>query len=405
MPATTAISKRTPSITPPKRSRACAKRASPRSKTSFRAPRSSIRRHSSGDKVKFGAIVELEDMDNGKIVTYRLVGPDESDIKQGKISITSPVARASWARKSATRCGSHTPGGVRHYEVSDVRWELKGPRLEGTRAGAYTARSSCRNPARGSGRRRVPICVTVGTNRSGTFSGFFREGTTTSGRRRRFTELTLRRVRGGRGRRSQGAIVSSRRPSGVRGAARAAGGAAGGRRLPRAEAGLVSGDSGTCASRFAEGETVRVAGKVHDYRGHGDHGASRVASRRRARARSSRAIPRCQVSGARYSDAPCVPRSIAPWPKFPISFRRALRAELGASPWARRFGRFTFPTRQPSTWQLETLSPAHQRLALEELVLWELALRLRRASERGGVAQRFEIEPAVSRPQLHSRSS
>jgi transcription elongation factor GreA len=47
-----------------------------------------------GDRVKFGAFVELEDMDNGKIVTYRLVGPDESDLEAGKISITSPVARA-----------------------------------------------------------------------------------------------------------------------------------------------------------------------------------------------------------------------------------------------------------------------------------------------------------------------
>ena len=76
----------------------------------------------SGDKVKFGAIVELEDMDNGKVVTYRLVGPDESDIKEGKISITSPVARALVGREVGDEVHVQAPGGVRNYEVSDVRW-------------------------------------------------------------------------------------------------------------------------------------------------------------------------------------------------------------------------------------------------------------------------------------------
>jgi transcription elongation factor GreA len=75
-----------------------------------------------GDKVKFGAFVELEDMDNGKVVTYRLVGADESDIKQGKISITSPVARAIVGKEVGDEVRVQTPGGVRNYEVSDVRW-------------------------------------------------------------------------------------------------------------------------------------------------------------------------------------------------------------------------------------------------------------------------------------------
>jgi transcription elongation factor GreA len=77
----------------------------------------------SGEKVKFGAFVELEDIDNGKVVTYRLVGADESDIKQGKISITSPVARALVGREVGDEVRVQTPGGVRSYEVSDVRWE------------------------------------------------------------------------------------------------------------------------------------------------------------------------------------------------------------------------------------------------------------------------------------------
>lgn len=76
-----------------------------------------------GEKVKFGAFVELEDIDNGKVVTYRLVGADESDLKQGKISITSPVARALVGKEVGDEVAVKTPGGVRNYEVSDVRWE------------------------------------------------------------------------------------------------------------------------------------------------------------------------------------------------------------------------------------------------------------------------------------------
>jgi len=76
-----------------------------------------------GTKVKFGATVQLEDMDSGKVVTYRLVGPDESDLKQGKISITSPVARAIVGKEVGDEVQVATPGGVRNYEVSDVRWD------------------------------------------------------------------------------------------------------------------------------------------------------------------------------------------------------------------------------------------------------------------------------------------
>ena len=76
-----------------------------------------------GDKVKFGAFVDLEDVDNGKVVTYRLVGPDESDLEQGKISITSPVARAIVGKEVGDEVRVQTPGGVRNSEVSDVRWD------------------------------------------------------------------------------------------------------------------------------------------------------------------------------------------------------------------------------------------------------------------------------------------
>ena len=75
-----------------------------------------------GEKVKFGAIVELEDIDNGTMVTYRLVGADESDIEEGKISITSPEARALVGREVGDEVRVQAPGGIRNYEVSDVRW-------------------------------------------------------------------------------------------------------------------------------------------------------------------------------------------------------------------------------------------------------------------------------------------
>jgi len=76
----------------------------------------------SGDRVKFGARVTLEDIDNGKVVEYRIVGPDEADLKQGTISVTSPVARALINREIGDEVTVKAPGGVRKYEVRNVRW-------------------------------------------------------------------------------------------------------------------------------------------------------------------------------------------------------------------------------------------------------------------------------------------
>ncbi len=76
----------------------------------------------SGDRVAFGAIVELEDMDSEKSVTYQLVGPDESDLEQGRISVTSPVARALIGKEVGDEVRVKTPGGIRTYEIADVRW-------------------------------------------------------------------------------------------------------------------------------------------------------------------------------------------------------------------------------------------------------------------------------------------
>lgn len=79
-----------------------------------------------GDRVKFGAFVRIEDIENGKIFEYRIVGPDESDLKQGAISVTSPLAKALINRQVGDEVKVTAPGGVRTYEVSDIRWDVMG---------------------------------------------------------------------------------------------------------------------------------------------------------------------------------------------------------------------------------------------------------------------------------------
>src|SRR5450756_2506915 len=68
----------------------------------------------------FGATVELEDMANGEVVAYQIVGDDEADIKQGKISISSPIARALIGKSAGDVAEVVAPGGVREYEILDV---------------------------------------------------------------------------------------------------------------------------------------------------------------------------------------------------------------------------------------------------------------------------------------------
>jgi transcription elongation factor GreA len=71
----------------------------------------------------FGATVDLEELQDGESVTYQIVGDDEADIKKGKISVGSPIARAIIGKYAGDRVEVHTPGGVRKYEVLDVRYE------------------------------------------------------------------------------------------------------------------------------------------------------------------------------------------------------------------------------------------------------------------------------------------
>ena len=70
----------------------------------------------------FGATVELEDMANGEVVTYQIVGDDEADIKQRKISISSPIARALIGKSAGDVAEVMAPGGVREYEILDVKY-------------------------------------------------------------------------------------------------------------------------------------------------------------------------------------------------------------------------------------------------------------------------------------------
>jgi transcription elongation factor GreA len=73
-------------------------------------------------RVVFGSTVELEDAESGQTVVYQIVGDDEADIKSGKISFNSPVARALIGKFSGDAVAVKTPGGLREYEILDVKY-------------------------------------------------------------------------------------------------------------------------------------------------------------------------------------------------------------------------------------------------------------------------------------------
>jgi len=74
-------------------------------------------------RVVFGATVRLEEESTGQTVTYQIVGDDEADLKQGLISISSPIARALIGKESGDIAEVRAPGGVKSYEIVDVRYE------------------------------------------------------------------------------------------------------------------------------------------------------------------------------------------------------------------------------------------------------------------------------------------
>lgn len=74
-------------------------------------------------RVVFAATVDLEDLASGEKVSYQIVGEDEADVASGRISVSSPIARALIGRHLGDVAEVRAPGGVREYEILDVRYD------------------------------------------------------------------------------------------------------------------------------------------------------------------------------------------------------------------------------------------------------------------------------------------
>ena len=74
------------------------------------------------DRVVFGSTVDLIDTESQETVTYQIVGEDEADLKLGKISYSSPIAKALIGKSSGDVAEVRTPGGVREFEIVDVKY-------------------------------------------------------------------------------------------------------------------------------------------------------------------------------------------------------------------------------------------------------------------------------------------
>ena len=77
----------------------------------------------SGDTVKFGATISLEDEDTEEKAKYQIVGESEADVREGKVSITSPIARALIGKSVGDSVEVTTPKGARSYEVLKIEWK------------------------------------------------------------------------------------------------------------------------------------------------------------------------------------------------------------------------------------------------------------------------------------------
>ena len=77
----------------------------------------------SGDTIKFGATVTLVDEDTDKKQVWSIVGEPEADAKHGRISITSPLARALINKKKGESVEVVTPGGAKAYEITKIEWK------------------------------------------------------------------------------------------------------------------------------------------------------------------------------------------------------------------------------------------------------------------------------------------
>ncbi len=72
------------------------------------------------DRVMFGVRVTLEEVDSGNVVTYQLVGPDESEPEKGLISVTSPIGRALLGKRVDDEVRVQTPGGIREFVILKI---------------------------------------------------------------------------------------------------------------------------------------------------------------------------------------------------------------------------------------------------------------------------------------------
>ena len=77
----------------------------------------------SGDSVKFGATVTVVDEDTDVESSYKIVGEDEADVRDGKVSITSPIARALIGKAVGDSIEVNAPGGAKAYEILNVEWK------------------------------------------------------------------------------------------------------------------------------------------------------------------------------------------------------------------------------------------------------------------------------------------
>ena len=72
------------------------------------------------ERVVFGTVVSLFDLDTDEELTYQLLGPDESDVKSGSISVTSPLGQSIIGKCVGDEVIAKTPGGIREFEIMDI---------------------------------------------------------------------------------------------------------------------------------------------------------------------------------------------------------------------------------------------------------------------------------------------
>jgi transcription elongation factor GreA len=75
------------------------------------------------DRVRFGATIEIEDLGSGERLTWRIVGEDEADVREGLISVTSPIARALLGKEPDATVQVSVPRGTREVTIIDIRYE------------------------------------------------------------------------------------------------------------------------------------------------------------------------------------------------------------------------------------------------------------------------------------------